>query len=172
MTVNSCVLPKSCLPSQYLSRAAEAQAIFSITEESSLEAIASKIAVAELGQLLCFSTLTILYALGFAGIISPIISGAIAIAILPMQALCSYHTFAHYKRFSKIVLTIAAIITLATCGIFALLGVIKDSTITLCVGGIILHCFRNISERFDSKNLSKNPKYQTQVLEKNRKDER
>ena len=164
MSIENFVLPSQCLPTQYLFRATEAKKILSVNDDSP-PVIASRIALAECGQMICFVIQAILYSLAFTGIISPTIAGGVALALVPFEAICSYHTFVHFKSFSKIILTAAAVFTLALCAVLALLGIVKDSAITLCAGGIALHFFRNISECIDARNSKKNAQYRTQVLE-------
>jgi hypothetical protein len=151
------------IPKQYIYRAAEAEKIFSVTGQP-LTKTAAQIALAELGQIVFFVAQTIIYALAFFGIVPTPIAGIVSLLILPLEAICSYNTFVHYKSFSRCILTAAAVLTLGACAVSVLLGFISDSAITLGAGGIALHIFRNISEYIDAKKSQNNLEYQQEVL--------
>ncbi len=153
-----CGVRKEFIPQQYIEKAQDA--VMTLSARGTIEQIAAKIAAAELGQILFFATQTILYALAFYSVIPIPIAGALGFALLPFATLCSYYTFIHYKMFARILLTIAAIFTLAVCAGIATSGAISDSAITLCAGGIALHLFRNISDCVDTRNSQKDEKYQ------------
>lgn len=159
-------IPERYIPSQYICRASEAKKIFSVKDQNPVE-IASKIALAELGQIIFFITQTILYSLAFAGILSPMITGIISFILIPAETLCSYNTFVHFKPFSRMILTAATIITLTICAACAIFGIVRDSAITLCIGGIALHLFRNLSECIDARNSQKSAHYRDQILNVN-----
>lgn len=161
--IPSFVLPKSILPDQYLFRATEAKKILSVTELTP-EEMASRIALAELGQIILFLAQAILFACAYSGVITPFAAGALSAVLIPIEALCSYQTFVHNKPFSRVFLTAASVFTLTLCASLALYGIVKDSAITLCAGGVVLHVFRNLSEFIDARNSKNNPLYRQHVL--------
>jgi len=161
--MSCCVLPSGCVPKQYFGRAKEAQAILT-ADDRSPEAIASHVALAELTQIILFMAQATIYALAYTQVISPMIAGIASFALLPIQGFVSYHTFIHYRTFTRVLMTIAAVVTLAICAALACMGIVKDSAITLCVGGVALHVFRNLFECFDAQKTFGNPQYRKQVL--------
>lgn len=161
-----CTLPSHFIPPQYLCRASEAQKILSVNDRP-VECTASRIAIAEITQILFFAVQTTIYALAYAGVIPPLAAGLVSIVLIPVEALAAYNTFVHFKPCSRALMTAAAVFMLTVCAGFACMGIIADSAITLCVGGILLHVARNISECVDSSNARKNPLYLQQVLNRN-----
>ena len=67
-------LPERYIPTQYLFRATEAKKILSVTDRPPQET-ASRIALAELGQIILFLTQALLYTLAYVGAISPMSAG-------------------------------------------------------------------------------------------------
>ncbi|MCH9625769.1 MAG: hypothetical protein S4CHLAM123_09490 [Chlamydiales bacterium] len=157
-------IPDRFLPLQYVFRASEAKKILSVTEQTP-EQTASKIALAELVQVIFFVTQLVFYTLAFCNVISPLAAGGVIMALLPLEAACSYHTFVHYKTFSRVIFTLSAVAALGSCAGLAIGGIVTDSALTLCCGGITLHVFRNLSEYIDSRQLRKNPTYMEQIYQ-------
>jgi hypothetical protein len=160
-----CVLPGQCVPQQYIGRAAEAKKILTVDERST-QAIASHVALAELAQVIFFIAQTTIYALAYFQVISPLSAGIVAFVLLPIEGFAAYHTFIHYKTITRILMTIAAIVTLAICAGLACAGIVKDSAITLCVGGIALHVIRNLTECCDAQNAFNNQEYIRNILDR------
>lgn len=158
-----------CSLDQYQFRVREAITIKSISAvgEAGIRKRAKIVALAELTQIIFFVTQTIFYSLAFFGMITPQVAGMVVFFLLPIEGICSYHTFVHYKSCSRVVLTLAALFTLSSCAGFALAGVVADSAISLGVGGIFLHLFRNISEMVDSKRAQQQLEYRRDVLREN-----
>jgi hypothetical protein len=157
-------LPDGAYPRQYLYRACESKTIYSSSKDLPVQVLATRIALAELGQFVCFIALTVIFSLAYAGVISPLAAGIVGAGILPVNTFCSYHTFVHYKSCSRVLLTLAAACTLSACAVMAICGVVQDSAITLCGGGIILHLFRNGSEYLDARRAGKDKEYQKNVI--------
>jgi hypothetical protein len=144
-------------------RASEAQKILSVNNES-LETTASHVAIAEITQIAFFALQTVIYTLAFLEIIPPLWAGITSFILLPIEAVAVYNTLVHYKKCSRLLMTIAAIFMLSVCAGFACMNIIADSTISFCVSGVVLHISRNLSEYFDSRNAQKDPAYKRQVL--------
>ncbi|MCH9627935.1 MAG: hypothetical protein S4CHLAM2_15840 [Chlamydiales bacterium] len=153
----------SCIPLQYRLRAHEGEKILSVPEGTA-EQVASKIAIAEAVQMAFFGIQTVLYALAFFGVIPPMAAGIAILCLVPVAAIASYHTLVHYKQFSRCILTMAAIVTLAMYAGLATYGVVTDSALTLCGGGIALHVFRNISEFIDARQSMRDAHYRHDVM--------
>ena len=77
-------LPERYIPDQYIYRAKEASKILSVTSDSAAQ-VASRVALAELGQVVYFAALTIVYALTFTGVIGTTVAGGIGLALLPLE---------------------------------------------------------------------------------------
>ncbi len=156
-------IPQTYIPQQYIFRAQEGINILSVKEGTATE-VASKIALAEAVQLAFFGVQAILYTLAFFGVIPPLAAGIAVLCLIPFEAIASYHTFVHYKQFSRYILTVAAVFTLTMCAGLAAYGVVTDSALTLCGGGIALHLFRNISELIDARKSMQDAHYIHDVM--------
>lgn len=160
---NNLYLSERYIPLQYIFRAAEAKKILSVQQHTTIQA-ASRIAIAEAVQLAFFAIQTVFYSLAFFGTLSPTVAGIVVSSLLPVAAFASYHTYVHYKKFSRVILTCASIFTLAICSAIAIYGIVTDSALSLCGGGIALHLFRNLSEYMDAQNVRKNEAYCREIL--------
>jgi hypothetical protein len=159
--ISKLTVPAESIPDQYKSRAADAIDIGTVKGDR--DVIASRIALAELGQIVFFITQTVIFSLAYSGILPPTIAGIISFTLIPLEALCSYNTFLLLRPFSRIIMTAASIVTLSTCAGFALFGIVGDSAITLCGGGVALHLFRNISECIDTAKAKKDPNFRRRL---------
>ena len=165
--IGCCALSEQYIPTQYINRAKEAMKIRSIKIEPTAAAAASKIALAELVQIIFFITLATLFTLSFVGYIPPLIAGIVALSLTPIGAICAYNTFVYFKPIARSFLTIVAVLTVsAVAGLTIYSGTVSDSALTLFGGGVLLNSFRNISEWLDMRNLEDDDNYKNRVLGK------
>lgn len=113
--------------------------------------LAKKIQAAELFQLLYFVGMTVIFGLTLKGRITPFTAGICALSLLPFQIYANYTTMVLYDSQSRRNLTTTVAISLALMGIFSMMGNPGDYTWMLCLGSLLFHAIRLVSEQSDYK---------------------
>lgn len=142
-----------CIPSFFIDRVHRAKHVnpseFLDCDEKAIPEVAKKIQAAEIFQLLYFTALTVLFGLTLMGRVKPLVSGICTLSLLPFQVYANYKTMVLYGPKSRLYLTATVAISMALMGTFSVLGKPGDFTWMLCLGNLLFHAIRLITERRD-----------------------